>query len=172
MRTHYQTLGTHIHHDADQNSTDLTKTLKHLRTLPQPPRALDVLLLCPLSGRADHALSLLHHLYAATQNPALAAGDVYLLTGASVLFVLHRGRNAIRTPVGPGLLAESVGIVPLGRPAVLSTRGLEWDVSDWATEMGGRVSTSNRVREGVPVVEVETSERVVFTVEVAGRGGE
>ena len=37
------------------------------------------------------------------------------------------------------------GLVPLGAPAVLTTRGLHWDVTDWPSAFGGRVSTSNRV---------------------------
>ena len=73
----------------------------------------------------------------------------------------------IRTPLGPGLLGENVGIIPVARPAVITTRGLEWDVEGWATEFGVQVSTSNHVRGGV--VEVETTERVLFTVELAGK---
>ena len=123
-----------------------------------------------LGGRADQAFSLLHHLYAASRDAALASGDVYLVAGESVVFVLHRGKNVIRTPRGPGLLGENVGIIPVARPAVVTTRGLEWDVEGWATELGAQVSTSNHIRG--EVVEVETTERVLFTVEVAQRAGE
>lgn len=67
--------------------------------------------------------------------------------------------------MSPDLLTENVGIIPLGRPSVITTRGLEWDVTEWTTEFGGQISTSNHIRSGV--IEVETSERVVFTVELA-----
>ncbi|KAI4131762.1 MAG: hypothetical protein LQ347_002851 [Umbilicaria vellea] len=173
VKAHYQALGTRIIQDPDQYSTDFAKCLKHIRGLALHPPAsnpaihhpLDVAVIGGLGGRADQAFSQIHHLYAASQDPALASGDVYLLTGESVVFLLRRGKNLIRTPLGPGLLAENVGIIPIAGPAVITTRGLEWDVEDWPTEFGVQVSTSNHVKAGV--VEVETTERVLFTVEVA-----
>ncbi len=75
----------------------------------------------------------------------------------------------IHTPLSEGLLTENVGIIPVGRPAVISTQGLEWDVTDWTTEIGGQVSTSNHIKRDVVVV--HTTERVLFTVErVKDRG--
>lgn len=39
-----------------------------------------------------------------------------------------------------------MGLLPLGQPvASLTTRGLKWDVDDWACSFGGRMSTSNHV---------------------------
>lgn len=168
VEAHYQALGTRIIKDPDQYSTDFTKCLKHIRGLDLHPsihHPLDVAVMGGLGGRADQAFSQIHHLYAASLDPALASGDVYLLTGESVVFLLRQGKNLIRTPLGPGLLAENVGIIPIARPAIITTRGLEWDVEDWPTEFGVQVSTSNHVK--AEVVEVETTERVLFTVEVA-----
>lgn len=62
---------------------------------------------------------------------------------------------------------ENIGIIPLSAPATITTRGFEWDVQDWYTEVGGQISTSNHIR--ADVVEVETSVPVLFTVELAGR---
>jgi len=42
-----------------------------------------------------------------------------------------------------GIFTENIGILPIYRAATISTKGLEWDVQDWKTEMGGMVSTSN-----------------------------
>ncbi|GAD97259.1 thiamine pyrophosphokinase, putative [Paecilomyces variotii No. 5] len=64
-------------------------------------------------------------------------------------------------------LEENIGILPASGPAVISTTGLEWDVSDWKTEMGGQISTSNHIR--ADVVTVETNEQVLFTAELAER---
>ncbi|MCJ1402093.1 hypothetical protein MMC11_005312 [Xylographa trunciseda] len=194
---HYSQLGTKIYKDPDQYCTDLTKCLRHLsspewkqytfrhwdryQTLASPDAedaisrqsgvsldaTLDVLVLGSLGGRADQAFSLLHHLYAVDEDPQIQCGDVYLLTPESVVFLLRKGRNRIQTPVAPSLLGENVGIIPVAKAAVISTRGLEWDVREWETEFGKQLSTSNHVRSGE--VEVTTSERVLFTVDLWSR---
>ena len=94
-------------------------------------------------------------------------GDLYLITEESVVILLEKGKNRIHTPVGKILFTENVGIIPIGRPSIITTRGLEWDVQDWHTEFGGQMSTSNHIK--ADVVEVETSERVLFTLELAGK---
>lgn len=62
---------------------------------------------------------------------------------------------------------ENVGIIPLSALASITTRGFEWDVQEWPTEIGGQISTSNHIR--ADTVEVETSVPVLFTVELAQR---
>lgn len=64
-------------------------------------------------------------------------------------------------------LEENVGILPISGPAVISTTGFEWDVSDWKTSMGGQISTSNHIR--ADVVTVQTNEQILFTAELAER---
>jgi thiamine pyrophosphokinase len=54
----------------------------------------------------------------------------------------------------------------MGGKAVITTRGLEWDVQSWETEIGGRVSTSNRIAEGIEVVHIESTAGVLFTVHI------
>lgn len=128
---------------------------------------LDIVVLGGLDGRADQAFSQIHHLYAANDLKSPYFGKTYLITANSIMFLLDTGCNVIRTPVGPGLLAESVGIIPIGRPSVITTQGLEWDVTQWPTEFGGQISTSNHINK--EVVHVTTSNRIIFTVELAKR---
>jgi thiamine pyrophosphokinase len=45
-----------------------------------------------------------------------------------------------------------------------STHGLEWDVTDWETQMGGNLSTSNHVLPETKCVEVTTTKDVLFTI--------
>jgi thiamine pyrophosphokinase len=52
----------------------------------------------------------------------------------------------------------------VGGPSRITTRGLEWDVTDWETRFGGRMSTSNHVLPETEVVEVETTEDVLWTI--------
>ncbi|PGH15405.1 hypothetical protein AJ80_05589 [Polytolypa hystricis UAMH7299] len=121
-------------------------------------------------------------------------GDLYLISEESITFVLRSGRNIIRTPrsspppsssahpkpnshttddddsAGSAgytsvYLLENIGILPVGGPAVINTRGLEWDVRDWKTEFGDQVSTSNHIR--ADEIEIDTDVPVLFTVEMA-----
>ena len=180
VKDYYQQHGVPIVHNPDQYSTDFQKCLRYISKNLQEPmengdlpsgnqrpkgQDLDIAVIGGLGGRADQAFSQLHQLYAASEDSSLGIGDIYLITPESIIFILERGLNRIYTPMAPDLLAENVGIVPLGRPSVITTQGLEWDVTDWKTEFGGQLSTSNHIRS--ETIEVETSERVVFTVELA-----
>lgn len=170
--------GTTIVQDEDLYSTDFTKSLRHIATHRhwwldldnrkhgRAETSLKVLVYGGLGGRADQAFSQLHHLYKAAAEPALAYLDLYLLTGDSIIFLLPEGvTNVIDTPLE--LLGENVGIIPMGKPAMITTNGLEWDVQAWHTEFGGDVSTSNHIRASQ--VYVNTTEKVLFTVEIQER---
>ncbi|CAG8107482.1 unnamed protein product [Penicillium salamii] len=129
-------------------------------------------------------------------NRPAAGGRLYLVSEESITFILDDGKNTIHTPRtnradvmrlsvpetdgSPSskkrrldesepeyLFEENIGIIPITAPAVISTRGFEWDVEDWHTEIGGQVSTSNHIR--ADKVEVETSTPVLFTLELAER---
>lgn len=175
----YREKGVRIFKDTDQESTDLMKCLKsianseelgtangsRMSNVPDPyHHGVDIALLSGLGGRADQAFSQLHHLYlTTTQSPHLWARDIYLITSESVIFVLEKGLNKINAPVKPMMFTENAGIIPIGRPSVITTRGLQWDVTDWPTEFGGQMSTSNHIK--AEVIEVESTERVLLTLE-------
>lgn len=169
MEEYYGSNGSHIIQDTDQESTDFMKCLKLISAkadgiVKDSTRKLDVVALGGLGGRVDHGLSQLHHLYIAGEDRSLNIGQVIFLTPESITFLLRRGHNRIHTPLYKGFFTENVGIIPVGRPAVISTRGLEWDVHDWKTEFGGQISTSNHIKNDV--IGVDTTERVLFTVEL------
>lgn len=168
--------------DPDQYSTDFTKCLKHISSaaIPQPRHpgkkrksvpilssagTFDVAVIGGFGGRADQAFSQIHHLYSASEDKAKRFNDIYLITTESIVFLLYQGLNRIRTPVTPDLFGECIGIIPVARPSIITTRGLEWDVEKWPTEFGTQISTSNHIKASH--VEIETSEKVIFTVEIA-----
>ncbi|KAK2790250.1 hypothetical protein FQN53_000016 [Emmonsiellopsis sp. PD_33] len=148
----------------------------------QPPKKgpLDILVLGGLGGRVDQALSQIHHLCTAAKTPSSRIGTLYLISAENITFILPPGTNRIHTPGGSHMglpaaqrpppfdswspLAQSIGIVPIAGPAVITTSGMEWDVVQWRTAFGGRMSTSNHVR--AEVVTVETDVEVLFTVEM------
>lgn len=181
IQKYYEAKGVEIIKDPDQYSTDMAKCLRYIRersrlflgleetppSIPSGPQEsrLDIAIFGGLDGRADQAFSQLHHLYAeANQEPTASVGDLYLITKESIIFLLEKGLNKIYAPVAPGFFAENVGIIPIGKPSIITTRGLEWDVTDWPTEFGTQISTSNHIK--ADVVEVETTERIIFTLEL------
>ena len=61
------------------------------------------------------------------------------------------------------------GLIPLGgRVNNISTTGLQWDLTHGSLEMGVCVSSSNRILPQAPEVTVQTSESVVWTVQLHG----
>ena len=108
-------------------------------------------------------------------------GRMYLTNGESLTFVLRSGRHRIRirdhlrphdnSPSPPRVkntaLGKNVGLIPLAGPSELTTRGLEWDVRDWRTEFGGRISTSNHTTPEHDVIDVHTTNDILFTIDFA-----
>ncbi len=153
----------------EQDSTDFMKALRWLKkhSAGEMGNHVDVVALGGLGGRVDHGFSMIHHLFMAANDPQLLGGDIYLLSEQSLSFVLEKGVNRIHG-MAPGqskVFQRNVGIIPIRGPATISTKGLEWDVKDWKTEIGGQISTSNHIE--ADMVEVETSDRMLFTVELA-----
>ena len=165
----YRAKGVTIVRDLDQYSTDFTKCLKWLRQHATKAHdaegRLDVVALGGLGGRVDQGFSQIHHLYMATNEKELLVGEIYLLSEQSLSFVLEKGLNKIE--LSQQTFAQNVGIIPITGPARISTKGLEWDVQDWKTEFGGEMSTSNHLKS--EMVEIETTTRVLFTVELVSQ---
>lgn len=179
---HYRKQGVRIIYDGDQYSTDFTKCLKHIRKLAEglsngdsgvngASAKMDIMAFGGLGGRVDQAFSVLHHLFAAVRHPDWLQGSISLVGRESLSVILDKGRSRIicgpRDPVEERLFDENVGIIPVLGKAVILTKGLEWDVEDWETEIGGQVSTSNHLKK--EEIEIDTSERVLFTLEFAER---
>jgi thiamine pyrophosphokinase len=165
---------TKVIHDPDQYSTDFGKAVTYVRTQhPESPQAngnadhppVNIVAIGGLGGRVDQGLSQLHHLYLFQQKPGYSEGRMYLVSGESLTFLLKSGRHRIRVrDGGEEVFAKHVGIIPVKEPSVISTKGLEWDVTDWRTEFGGMMSTSNHVLPETTVVEVEATRDVLFTI--------
>jgi thiamine pyrophosphokinase len=131
---------------------------------PTRPDTSNTVCLGGLGGRVDQGLSQLHHLYLEQKDPEYKNGRVYLLSTEGITFVLKIGRHRIRVrdAQAPSVLGKHIGIIPLKEPSMITTKGLEWDVTNWLTEFGGQMSTSNHVREDV--VEISTTGDVLFTI--------
>ena len=173
VEEHFKQQGVLIEKDPDQYSTDFTKCLRWIRqhadvfgagadTVAQ----LDVVAIGGLGGRVDQGFSQIHHLYLAQEDPQLLRGRLYLLSEQSLSFVLDSGQNIIH--IGENAFNENIGIIPILGPAIITTKGLEWDVEKWKTEFGSQMSTSNHIRSERLEIFVE-GKRPLFTVELGDK---
>lgn len=167
VRDYYAAHGVEVSRDGDQYSTDFGKTMDKISSRVSSEAMQDVLVLGTLGGRVDQGLGLLHELIREeVKHPNLR---MWLFSESSVSFILKSRHNVIRGLQSSRLFTENVGIVPMYGPATITTAGLEWDVADWKTQIGGQVSTSNHVR--ADEVHVETDAPVLFTIERASLAG-
>lgn len=158
---------TKLVHDPDQYSTDLDKSIRWIRS--HSPN-MSIAILGGLEGRLDQGISQLYHMFKHQGD----TGDVYLLSTHSMSFVMKAGRHRVLVRDGvtdpresqaeTEVFGKHVGVLPLKEPSRLTLKGFEWDVSDWPTDMGGIISTSNHVLPTTEVLEVETTADVVFTI--------
>ncbi|KAJ9653193.1 thiamine pyrophosphokinase [Neophaeococcomyces mojaviensis] len=153
---------------ADQYATDFTKSLRWMRQEWDKQKGedaeLDVVVMGGLGGRVDQGFSQIHHLYMVHQQPELLRGSIYLLSEQSLSFVLAVGENEVY--INQKSFAENVGIIPVLGLTRITTSGLEWDVSDWPTEFGAQVSTSNHIRSDLVKITVG-DKRPLLTFELA-----
>jgi len=114
----------------------------------------------------DQGLSTLHHLYRFQNGPNYSSGRMFLLSNEGIAFVLKSGRHEIKVRDKTQIcgLGKHVGIIPLKEPSVITTKGLEWDVSEWHTAFGDQISTSNHV--DAEYVTVQTTKDVLFTIDL------
>lgn len=163
MRAYYESHGVEVVRDGDQYSTDFGKTMSKISTRDNAASQKDVLILGTLAGRVDQGLGLLHEMTREeTKHPNLR---LWLFSESSLSIILRSRRTVVRSLLSSGFFTENVGVVPVYGPATISTAGLEWDVKDWYTQMGGQVSTSNHVK--ADEVQIETDEPILFTIERA-----
>lgn len=167
--------------DPDQESTDFGKAVKLIRDRERAPdvaeavshiqfpeEPCDIVAVGGLGGRIDQGLSQLHHLCLFQADQDYRDGRMYLVSSENLTFLLKPGRHIIhvREDMVEEMFGKHVGIIPIKGSSVITTKGLQWDVGNWETEFGGRVSTSNHVEAETRVVEVVTDKDVVFTIEL------
>jgi len=191
VKSYYFSRGVAVTQDPDQYSTDFGKALEQIRaygfreeshkplvsqTNNSSPTTREVnnssesfgtvksiIILGSISGRVDQGIGLLHEIGRESERHPNVA--LYLISESSVTFLLPPNvDNVIRIKLTEGVFSPNVGILPVYGKSIITTKGLEWDVKDWETEMGGMVSTSNHVF--ADEVHVRTTVRVLFTVEL------
>lgn len=176
---YYQSRGTRIERDPDQDTNDLDKALQAILLWSTPPYR--VYVYGAFGGRFDQEMASIQALYNWRER---FHNQIYLYDDHTCAFLLGAGQeNRIqcryygegqqggestdgsdeeRTRLGEG---PTCGLIPIsGRCEFVTTTGLKWNLEGHSLEFGGLVSTSNRVME--PTITVRTSHPLVFTAEV------
>ncbi|KAF8426034.1 thiamine pyrophosphokinase [Tirmania nivea] len=170
VQEYYISVGVDVVHDPGQDSTDFGKCLDYIQRNYKPPfspgklvdHVVTIVVYNALGGRVDHAFHSIHQLHLAISQKGPQRRKIFLLSEEGITFLLAKGENQISLP--KEVFGPTCGIIPVGGPSMISTSGLVWDVTDWETAFGGKVSTSNALKE--EVVMVFTTEPVLFTVEI------
>lgn len=162
VRQRYKQIGVEISKDPDQYSTDFGKAIKKVKE--ELPAVQAVLVLGSIGGRVDQGIGLLGEFYREQKfrHPGVR---FWLFSESSVSTILQPGTTILHTPLSSGLITRNVGILPIYGAASITTQGLEWDVQDWPTEMGGQMSTSNHIV--ADTISIGTNRDVLFTVQRA-----
>lgn len=129
---------------------------QHISSSPR-----EILVLGTFAGRVDQGLGLLHEMFREEMKDS--GLRFWLFSECNVSFILKDTHSVIRGLLSSRSFTENVGIIPVYGPATITTSGLEWDVQDWGTQMGHRVSTSNHVK--ADEVRICTNAPILFTIE-------
>ena len=81
-----------------------------------------VWMICNTSGRLDHLFSQIHSLYHFKKWP------IYLLSQSWITFLLPQGDSLIE--VNRVSIGNSIGLIPIGQPCAVWTRGLKWNLGN------------------------------------------
>lgn len=144
-----------IIHVEDQNSTDFTKAINHITLSTQVLEdERDIIVLGGIGGRVDQTFSSINSLFLRPR--------IYLIDTSNVLILLQAGSHEIDcTGLGP-----HCGLVPLKAPVRCWSAGLEWCLNGETMDLGGLISTNNRVVSQDSMVHVRCDGAVLFSVEL------
>jgi thiamine pyrophosphokinase len=153
--------------DADQeDGNDLDKCIKHINQHWGIDICIKstVIILGACGGRFDQEAASFHALYRWDER----FFSIILFGESNSIFllqpeILHRIRLFGYEGVENG---PSCGLIPLAGPVRrVSTSGLVWNLFDEGLALGVRISTSNRLLDGVQDVTIVTSEPLLWTCE-------
>ncbi|KAE9410601.1 thiamine pyrophosphokinase Thi80 [Gymnopus androsaceus JB14] len=162
VHEYYAAKGVPVVKDQDQYSTDLMKCVSAVTEKEENEGAeqYEIVILGGLAGRLDqtiHTLSYLHKLRKVRDR-------VYAVTDDNLGWVLDSGEHHIE--IDHTILGLTCGLLPVGIDCtILSTSGLQWNLTDHPSSFDGTVSTSNHLVPGNNVW-IKTSKPIWWTVEL------
>jgi thiamine pyrophosphokinase len=143
----YKQRGVGVHHDADQNSTDLQKALHHLRASTASPLSLPpfVVVYAAFGGRFDQQVANMHTLH--SHCSLFPVSRLLLLSEGNMLTALPAAVSRhwlLRPHPQYERRGGHCGLFALGAVVkAVTTRGLKWDIAGWDVGWGSCMSTNN-----------------------------
>lgn len=126
-----------------------------------------IYIFCNFSGRLDHAISNLSTLY--QLNSASSSDTImkmFIISENSITFLLNRGKNNIMFNKKE-ILGKYCGFFPLGKPSIVTTTGLKWNLNNQLCSFDSLVSSSNEYDFNVNTpVFIETEHPLLWTMSV------
>ena len=143
----YRQRGVAVHHDADQNSTDLQKALQHLLACAASPLSLPgfIVVYAAFGGRFDQQVANLHTLQSHCR--LFPSSRPLLLSEGNMLTALPAAESRhwlLRPHPQFERRGGHCGLFALGAAVkAVTTRGLRWDIAGWDVGWGRCMSTNN-----------------------------
>ncbi|KAG2194566.1 hypothetical protein INT47_006525 [Mucor saturninus] len=160
VRAYYESKSVTITKVSEQDSTDFMKcvSLLHEKEASQG-QIYDIVATPALGGRFDQTIANINILYMMKDQ---IERRFILVSDENLTMLLDKGKHQIHCQ--SALEGPTCGIMPIGSPATITTKGLKWDMADSKCEFGGMISTSNAVDS--EVIEIVTDAPVVWTIEI------
>ncbi|KAI8379776.1 thiamine pyrophosphokinase, partial [Radiomyces spectabilis] len=145
---------------SDQDSTDFMKCVDLLREKEaQDHKTYDIVAMPALGGRFDQTMASINLLYFLKNEKDRRT---ILVSDESLTVLLDKGKHHIHCQ--PEYEGPTCGVMPIGAPAILTTKGLRWNLENYECFFGGMVSTSNVIDS--KLIEIDTNSPVVWTIEI------
>ncbi|EJS41675.1 thi80p [Saccharomyces arboricola H-6] len=127
---------------------------------------ISLLALGGIGGRFDQTIHSITQLYTLSENASYF--KLCYMTPTDLIFLVNKNGTLIEyDPHFRNTCVGNCGLLPIGEPTVINeTRGLKWDVKNWATSVvNGRVSSSNRF-VGENCCYINTKHDIILNVEI------
>ncbi|KAJ1657400.1 cAMP-dependent protein kinase subunit [Dispira simplex] len=154
---YFKKSGTTIVHDPDQETTDFMKCLNWIDGYYKEKHLTSYAIVAygGLGGRFDHTMASISTLYKYAK-----ARPIYLANPGALTFLLTAGTHHIECQWYRQ--EPKCGILPFAESAIVTTKGLRWNLTQSETSFTGLLSTSNIVNNDS--VTVTTDKGVVWTM--------
>ncbi|KAI9341297.1 thiamine pyrophosphokinase [Pilaira anomala] len=170
VRSYYESKRVTITKVSEQDTTDFMKCISLLKEKEEKLGQIvcelntfcwkyDIVATPALGGRFDQTIANINMLYLLKDQ---VERKFILVSDENLTMLLDKGAHHIHCQ--PKLEGPTCGIMPIGSPATLTTKGLKWDMDELKCEFGGMVSTSNAIDNDI--IEIVTDSPVVWTIEI------
>ncbi|OBZ84295.1 Thiamin pyrophosphokinase 1 [Choanephora cucurbitarum] len=160
VQAYYESKHVKITKVHDQDSTDFMKCVALLHEKEKEQGMIyDIVATPALGGRFDQTISNIHLLYTVKDH---AGRRAILVSDENLTMLLDKGKHHVHCQLD--MEGPTCGIMPMGAPAILTTKGLRWNLTNTKCALGGILSTSNIVDN--ELIEIETDAPVVWTIEI------